>query len=353
MSLGPLMVDLAGMQITAEEKEILAHPLVGGVILFSRNFDSPEQLITLTQQIHEIRQPRLLISVDHEGGRVQRFKKGFSKLPAMRLLGDAYDNNKKHAKRMAETIGWLMSAELLCVGVDFSFAPILDIDKGMSGVIGDRAFHSDPEIIADLTHCFMLGMKKAGMAATGKHFPGHGHVEADSHVAIPVDERAFQDIYAEDIVPFERMIHFGLAAIMPAHVIYPQIDDKPAGFSSTWINQILRKKLSFDGVVFSDDLSMEGASVVGGFVERAEAALNAGCDMVLVCNHPEAVVSVIDGLKQPASPVSQVRLIRMHGKISRDLHHLQQKLDWKNAVRALDQFVDPRFVDKASLDLDL
>ncbi|NOX44027.1 MAG: beta-N-acetylhexosaminidase [Gammaproteobacteria bacterium] len=352
MSLGPLMVDLAGAEITPKEKEILAHPLVGGVILFSRNFESPEQLIALTEQIHKIRTPRLLISVDHEGGRVQRFKKGFTLLPPMRLLGSAYDKNKPHAKneakKMAQTIGWLMSVELLSVGVDFSFTPVLDIDKGISNVIGDRAFHTDPEIIADLTHSFMIGMKNAGMAATGKHFPGHGHVEADSHVAIPIDERAYQDIYSEDIVPFERMIHFGLAAIMPAHVIYPQIDDKPAGFSPIWINQILRQQLSFDGIVFSDDLSMEGASAVGGFVERAEAALDAGCDMVLVCNSPDAVITVIDGLKQQPNPVSQARLIRMHGKISRDLDHLQQKLDWTNAVRALD-----KFVDKSSMDLDL
>lgn len=345
MSLGPLMVDLAGVEMTAEEKEILAHPMVGGVILFSRNFNSIEQLITLTSEIHNIRKPRLLISVDHEGGRVQRFRKGFTIIPPMRLLGKAYDINRKNAKLMSETMGWLMAAELLSVGVDFSFAPVLDIDKGISRVIGDRAYHTEPEIIADLTHSFMTGMKTAGMAATGKHFPGHGHVEADSHVAIPVDEREFADIFAEDIVPFERMIHFGLAAIMPAHVIYPEVDDKPAGFSPIWIKQILRKKLEFDGIVFSDDLSMEGASIAGGFVERAEAALDAGCDMVLICNRPDAVVTVLDGLKIESNPVSQARLIRMHGKISRDIAHLQQKLQWKNAVQRLDKFVTQTSMD--------
>lgn len=347
MSLGPLMADLAGFEMTPEEKEILAHPSVGGVILFTRNFHSPEQLTELTSEIHKIRKPRLLVGVDHEGGRVQRFRHGFTLLPPVRLLGEAYDKNNKHARHMSELLGWLMSVELLSVGVDFSFAPVLDLDKGISDVIGDRAFHSDPEVVADLAHSFMLGMKKAGMVATGKHFPGHGHIKADSHIALPVDERGFQDILAEDIVPFERMIHYGLAAVMPAHVIYPQVDNKPAGFSPIWIKDILRKKLAFDGIVFSDDLSMEGASVAGGFVERAEAALDAGCDMVLVCNRPDAVVTVIDGLKVKSNPVSQARLIRMHGKISRDLGHLHQKLEWKKAVKELDQFVT-----KTSMDLD-
>ena len=347
MSLGPVMADLAGLEMTPEEKEILAHPLVGGVILFARNFHSAEQLTALTAEIHKIRTPHLLIGVDHEGGRVQRFRQGFTLLPPMRRLGEAYDKDKKHARHMSELLGWLMSVELLSVGVDFSFAPVLDLDKGISDVIGDRAFHSDPEIVADLAHSFMLGMKKAGMAATGKHFPGHGHIKADSHIAIPVDEREYQDILAEDIVPFERMINYGLAAVMPAHVIYPQVDNKPAGFSPIWINDILRKKLAFDGIVFSDDLSMEGASVAGGFVERAEAALEAGCDMVLVCNRPDAVVTVLEGLKVKSNPVSQARLIRMHGKISRDLPHLQQKLEWKKAVHELDQFVN-----KTSMDLD-
>ena len=353
MSLGPLMVDLAGVVMTAAEKEILAHPLVGGVILFSRNYESPEQLMALTEEIHAIRDPRLLISVDHEGGRVQRFRSGFTALPPMGLIGQLYDKNKNAAKKISETTGWLMAAELLSVGVDFSFAPVLDINKGISEVIGDRAFHSDPEVIAELTQRFMMGMKSAGMAATGKHFPGHGHVEADSHVAIPVDERNLQDILIEDILPFERMIHYGLAAIMPAHVVYPNVDKNPAGFSPFWIKKVLRGRLEFDGIIFSDDLSMEGASVAGGFVERAEAALAAGCDMVLVCNNPDAVQTVIDGLKIDSNPLSQARLIRMHGKISRDLEHLFQTPQWKQSVKELDHFINETSSVRKQTDLDL
>lgn len=339
MSLGPLMIDLAGVEMTAEEKEVLAHPLVGGVILFTRNYESPEQLMALTSEIHTIREPRLLVSVDHEGGRVQRFRKGFTELPPMRIFGELYDNDRKKARHLAEITGWIMASELLSTGVDFSFAPVLDVDVGVSSVIGDRSFHKSPEVVADLAHNFMIGMKKAGMAATGKHFPGHGHVEADSHVAIPVDEREYQDIYTEDILPFERMIHFGLAAIMPAHVIYPKIDSQPAGFSRIWVREVLRERLAFDGIIFSDDLSMEGAAVAGGFVERAEAALDAGCDMILVCNNPQAAQTVIDGLKVESNPVSQARLIRMHGKISSNLAHLFQTQQWKQAVRELDSFV--------------
>ncbi len=320
MTLGPVMLDVEGFTLTPEERERLTHPLTGGVILFARNYQSPAQIETLVREIHQLRQPPLLVAVDHEGGRVQRFREGFTSLPAVARFGEVYDENPKRGRRLAETAGWLMAAELRAVGVDFSFAPVLDVGRGISRVIGDRAFHASPEAVADLAHAYMTGMHRAGMAATGKHFPGHGGVEADSHVAVPVDERRYQDIYMEDIVPFERMIHYGLEGIMPAHVIYPKVDPHPAGYSRFWLQQVLRGEIGFEGVIFSDDLSMEGAKAAGGVVERAQAALGAGCDMVLVCNDPLAAGELLDGLGQHDNPAALMRLARMHGRhpVNRD-----------------------------------
>jgi beta-N-acetylhexosaminidase len=312
--LGPVMVDLAGTEPTAEELARLAHPLVGGVILFARNYASPAQLVSLTRRLHALREPRLLIGVDHEGGRVQRFREGFTLLPPMRRLGEIWDEHPQRARRLAHQVGYVAAAELRACGVDFSFAPVLDLDYGVSEVIGDRAFHREPQAVAELAHALMLGMKEAGMAAVGKHFPGHGHVVADSHVAVPVDERERFDLELADLIPFRRMIHFGLPAIMPAHVIYPRVDDRPAGFSPVWLKGILRGELGFDGAIFSDDLSMEGASVAGDVVDRARAALEAGCDMVLVCNDPDGAQKVLDRLQWTPPPVSLVRLARLHGR---------------------------------------
>ncbi len=314
MSLGPVMLDVAGLTLDAEERERLCHPLVGGVILFSRNYASPEQVEALVQGIHALREPRLLVAVDHEGGRVQRFREGFSALPPAASLGALHARDPQRARRMAEACGWLMASELRAVGIDFSFAPVLDLDRGVSRVIGDRAFHRDPEVVADVAHAYMNGMSQAGMAATGKHFPGHGSVEADSHVALPRDERLFEDIFAEDVLPFERMVHYGLAGIMPAHVIYPRVDPQPAGFSRFWLQEVLRHRLGFQGAIFSDDLSMEGATVAGGLPERARAALDAGCDMLLVCNDPQGAARVLDALGGWDSPASHLRLARMHGR---------------------------------------
>ncbi len=335
MSLGPVMLDVAGLELAPEERERLRHPLTGGVILFARNYETPEQIAALVRTIHELRKPPLLVAVDHEGGRVQRFREGFTALPAVARFGEVWDENPARGRRLSETAGWLMATELRAVGVDFSFAPVLDVNRGISRVIGDRSFHASPDAVAELAHAWMIGMHRAGMAATGKHFPGHGGVEADSHVAVPVDERSYQDIYMEDIVPFERMIEFGLEGIMPAHVIYSRVDPQPAGYSQFWLQQTLRGELGFEGVIFSDDLSMEGAKVAGGVVSRARAALGAGCDMVLVCNDPEAASELLDGLGHYDNPASHLRLARMHGRhpVSRDM--LLADAGYREAVRAV------------------
>ncbi|MCK5499023.1 MAG: beta-N-acetylhexosaminidase [Gammaproteobacteria bacterium] len=329
MSLGPIMMDLRGTTLEKDEKEYLLHPLVGGVIFFARNYESPGQIAELAKEIHGLREPRLLIAVDHEGGRVQRFQNGFTRLPALQLIGERYDQDKKAGLKLAEKAGWLMAVELRAVDIDFSFAPVLDVSKGISQVIGDRSFHRNPECVADLSKAYMHGMRRAGMAAVGKHFPGHGAVKEDSHLAMPVDRRRYEDIQMDDMVSFERLIHAGLAAIMPAHVIYPEVDDKPAGFSSIWLKNILRQQLEFQGVIFSDDISMAGAEVVGGYVDRAHCALQAGCDMVLVCNNQEAAIEVLDNLKTDPNPASQSRLIRMHGQQEIDFAKLKNDEVWQ------------------------
>lgn len=314
MTFGPVMLDIAGTTLAPHERERLRHPAVGGVILFTRNYESPEQLAELTHTIRAARARPLLIGVDHEGGRVQRFRAGFSALPAAGAIGRVYTEEPRRAVRLAEACGWLMARELRAVDIDFSFAPVLDLDRGISRVIGDRAFHAKPDIVATLAHACMTGMSRAGMAATGKHFPGHGGVEADSHVAIPVDERDLATIRREDWRPFVHLIEAGLAAIMPAHVIYPRVDAQPAGFSRIWLQQILRTELKFGGVIFSDDLSMEGAKVAGGVLDRAHAALAAGCDMILVCNDPDAADMVLQGLASYLNPAAHTRLARMQGR---------------------------------------
>lgn len=348
MSLGPIMLDLDSIEMSPEEREILQNPLVGGVILFSRNFSSVEQLIQLVKEIHQIREPRLLIAVDHEGGRVQRFRDGFTSLPAVGHFGEIYQHNQKRAHLLSETAGWMMAAELRAVGIDFSFAPVLDIDYGVSEVIGDRAFHQDNQIIVELAHAYTKGMHQAGMAATGKHFPGHGAVTADSHIDMPVDEREYKEIYAKDILPFKRMIQHGIAAIMPAHVIYPKVDKLPAGFSEVWLKDILRKRLAFQGVIFSDDLDMKGASVAGEkYVDRAEKALSAGCDMALVCNNREGAINVLDNLSGHNDPVSHLRLARMHGKHETTMTELHKTSKWKKSSDML-----KRYQDDPTLDLE-
>ena len=292
MSLGPIMMDVSGLTLTDTEKRQLAKPAVGGVILFTRNYQSIEQVSALIKAIRQVN-ANLLIAVDHEGGRVQRFRSGFTHLPAMAKLGEVYDQDAEKALQQAFACGVVLAYELLAIGVDFSFAPVLDLDYDNSSVIGDRAFHAESETVVALASALVDGMHKAGMKTVGKHFPGHGFVKLDSHLALPIDERDWSQMQA-DINAFKGLIDHGLDAIMPAHVIYTQIDDQPAGFSSEWIKEILQKQLGFNGVVFSDDLSMQGAHFIAEISDRVATALSSGCDMVLICNHPELVEAVID-----------------------------------------------------------
>ena len=337
MTLGPVMLDVVSKELTSEDVKRLQNPLVGGVILFSRNFESPAQLKALTATIHAVRQPPLLISVDHEGGRVQRFKEGFTKIPPMREFGKIWDGNPKKAKDLAEEAGWILAAELRAHGVDFSFTPVLDMDYGESQVIGNRAFHVKAQAIHELAFALMQGLRRGGMPAVGKHFPGHGYVVADSHVAIPVDEREFDEIAQNDMQPFRQMIDDGIQAIMPAHVIYPKVDEKPAGFSPRWLQKILRERLGFDGVIFSDDLSMEGAGVAGDVTARALAALHAGCDMVLLCNQPDKADELLANLKWEMTGASRARLARMHGgRAPKDMDHLHEDAEFVAAVKRVD-----------------
>ena len=317
LALGPVMLDVALFEVDAVERERLQHPATGGVILFRRNYASIEQITALISEIRAIR-PDLLIAVDHEGGRVQRFREGFTRLPAASLYAVEGDED------LAEGAGWLMAAELRAVGVDFSFAPVLDVESGISQVIGDRAFGTDPFTVTRMAGRFMIGMHSAGMAAVGKHFPGHGGVVEDSHKALPVDPRDLESLESRDLIPFRTLMGHGLEGIMPAHVIYSALDTQPAGFSSFWIQEILRSRLKFEGAIFSDDLSMAGAAFAGDYPDRARMALDAGCDMVLVCNAPGAADEVLESLlKRPEDPLRAHRLNRFRARTHFDRAHLE------------------------------
>jgi beta-N-acetylhexosaminidase len=314
MSLGPLMIDLLGPIVTAEELELMRHPLVGGVILFTRNYVDPGQLTELVTAIHGARSPRLIVAVDHEGGRVQRFRAGFSLLPAARRIGKELDLDARAGVELAHRVGWLMAAELRARGVDISFAPCVDLDYGISEVIGDRAFHARPEAVAQLALAYMKGMREAGMAATAKHFPSHGAVVADSHQSLPVDRRELADL-SDDLSVYRRLMANGLPAVMVGHVLFPAEDSLPASLSPRWVRGLLRGELRFQGAVFTDDLSMGGvAADYGDIVTRARQALSAGCDMLPVCNNRAGVIKLLDQLDVDPEPTSGLRLVRMHGK---------------------------------------
>lgn len=307
--MGPLMLDCQAEELTQEEREILAHPVTGGVILFSRNYYDRAQLKALTKSIREAAGKPILIATDHEGGRVQRFRDGFTRLPAMGSLRDLA-KGQETAESLANACGLVIGAELRAIDIDFSFAPVLDVD-GISAVIGDRGFAETPEDVITLAQALIDGMHAANMPVTGKHFPGHGSVAPDSHVALPVDEREEIEIMHYDMRVFSELIKKGkLDAIMPAHVIYNKVDDKPAGFSPYWLKEILRKRLGFDGVIFSDDLSMHGASVAGNYPQRAEMALEAGCDMILACNNPKGAIEILDALPHTQTNTRLPALLR-------------------------------------------
>lgn len=335
MTLGPVMLDVEGLSLSDDDRKRLSHPQVGGVILFTRNYQSPQQLKELVDEIHSLRTPRLVLAADQEGGRVQRFRDGFQAIPAMASFGTLFDSDQGQAIHFAETCAWIMASELLYYGIDLSFSPVLDIANPISSVIGDRAFHQNPEVITRLANGWIRGMKKAGMEAVGKHFPGHGSVEGDSHHVMPFDRRNFSDMEALDLVPFRRVIATHLSGIMMAHVIYDQVDSLAAGYSRLWIETILRQQLNFNGVVFSDDLSMSGAESVGSYAQRARQSLSAGCDMLLVCNNPDGADEVLQSLADYNNPTSQLRMIRLHGKPPQNTRNLFHTQAWQQAVKQL------------------
>jgi beta-N-acetylhexosaminidase len=334
MTLGPLMVDVQGLELTAEDRELLAHPLVGSVILFSRNYANSEQLTRLVADIHAVRTPPLAVGVDQEGGRVQRFRDGFSRLPALRRIGHEYDADHKAGLALARELAWLMAAELRAHGVDLSFAPVVDLDYGVSEIIGDRAFHGRAAAVGDLSVAYMHGMRDAGMIATAKHFPGHGAVVADSHLALPVDRREYADL-TNDLAPYRRLIANGLPGVMVAHVLFPAVDPRPASFSRKWVGDILRSELGFQGLVFTDDLSMKGAVGVGDIVERCQLALAAGCDVLPICNDRSAVIAAVQGLRVETDPAAQLRRVRMKARGGLSREQLYASAEWRNCRDAL------------------
>ncbi|HKT71967.1 MAG TPA: beta-N-acetylhexosaminidase [Steroidobacteraceae bacterium] len=335
MSLGPLMIDLEGPEVSAAERELLRHPLVGGVILFTRNYRDPSQLTRLVAQIHGERNPPLIVAVDQEGGRVQRFRAGFSRLPPARRIGHEYDLDTRAGLELARRMGWLMAAELRSCGVDISFAPCVDLDYGVSEIIGDRAFHSRADAVGQLAVAYTRGMRDAGMAATAKHFPGHGAVVADSHSSLPVDRRPLPDL-ADDLAPYRRLMANGLAAVMVAHVLFPGVDHAPASLSGRWIRDVLRGELQFQGVVFADDLSMGGVTAaVGDIVMRARHALAAGCDMLPVCNDRPGVLTLLSDLDIEPEPASRLRLVRLHGRDGVPREDLASLPEWRRSQELL------------------
>jgi len=342
VSLGPLMIDLAGSELTAEDRELLHHPLVGGVLLFTRNYVDPAQLSALVGAVHAERTPPLIVAVDQEGGRVQRFRTGFSALPPPRRIGHEFDLEPRAGLALARSMGWLMGAELRAHGVDVSFAPCVDLDRGVSEVIGDRAFHASAEAVSQLAVAWMHGMREAGMAATAKHFPGHGAVVADSHLTLPVDRRPLDDLSA-DLAPYQRLIANGLPAVMVAHVLFPAVDSHPASLSARWIRDVLRGELGFQGVVFTDDLSMGGAAAAyGDVIARARQALSAGCDMLPVCNNRASVLELLARLDVEPQPASSLRLVRLHGRAGAPARAaLEASPEWARARELLARAAAP------------
>jgi len=335
MSSGLLMIDIEGLSLTAEDRELLLHPAVCGIILFARNYHTPAELLSLTHEIHQLRSPPLLIGVDQEGGRVQRFRQGLTRLPSMQRIAEHYVRDKQQGLRFARLAAWVMSTELRALSVDFSFAPVLDLDRGLNAVIGDRAFGSTSQQVCRLATAWIEGMNQGGMQAVGKHFPGHGGVTLDSHEVLPVDYRLLTDLLPEDMVPFKRLLG-KLAAIMPAHVWFPAVDDQPVGFSSFWLKRVLRGWLKFEGIICSDDLNMKGAGD-GSFLKKTQQAEAAGCDMILICNNRAGVISVLDDLHYVPDAERDRRLSALQGgRIS----VVSQGQSWRVAVAAVKEWTE-------------
>jgi beta-N-acetylhexosaminidase len=341
MSLGPVMLDIDGVSLTPADRDLLREPAVGGLILFSRNYESPEQLTSLVNEVRALRSPPPIIAVDHEGGRVQRFRDGFTAIPPMRVIGRQYRTEPRAALALARQAGWLIASELRACGIDLCFAPCVDLDWGVSEIIGDRAFHAKPEVVAELAAEFSRGLRSAGMAAVAKHFPGHGAVVADSHEQLPVDRREYSDLL-DDMRPYEKLIGNGLiAGVMMAHIVYQQMDPLPAGFAAYWIQRELRSRLGFGGAVLSDDLSMKATRPYGTMPERARRSLQAGCDMVLVCNDRDAAQATVRSLKDYSDPLSLVRLARLHGTGHATRESLLASEVWQQAHAALSKWTEP------------
>ncbi|MBA6294545.1 beta-N-acetylhexosaminidase [Colwellia sp. MB02u-9] len=338
--MGPVMFDVQGTSLSQEDKEILQHPLIGGLIFFTRNYQSPEQMADLSQQIRMAAKKPMLLAVDHEGGRVQRFREGFSLIPAMGKLWRMSEQNLALAKELAKQSSILMALEVQAVGIDISFAPVLDINN-ISDVIGDRAFHQQPDYVTELAEAFISGLHLVGMKATGKHFPGHGSVKADSHIDLPIDKRTSTEIFQQDLMPFKQLINKGkVDALMPAHIIFPDVDPQAVGFSRYWLQNILREQLGFNGVIFSDDLSMQGAASIGGYIERAEAAQAAGCDMLLLCNNRDGCVEVLDNANISTSLVGSERLNKLLKTPDKNTNwsRLKENVVWQQASQYLKQY---------------
>ena len=334
------MLDIEGRQLTPADRALLSEPAVGGVILFSRNYESPSQLADLVAAIRALRSPPLLVAADHEGGRVQRFREGFSAIPPMRRLGRQYDGDAADAVSLARTAGWLIASELRAMDIDLSFTPCVDLDWGVSEIIGNRAFHHDAEVVADLASGFCNGLRSAGMAAVAKHFPGHGAVVADTHDQLPVDRRGYSELL-DDMHPYEKLIaKRQLAGVMIAHIVYAETDPLPASFSAYWIQEQLRSRLGYDGAVLCDDLSMQATESMGSMPQRAKLVLEAGCDMVLVCNDRPAASATVADLRDYSNPLSLVRLARLHGTG----HVLRETLlaseEWQVAAGRLKNWLD-------------
>jgi len=331
MSLGPVMLDIDGLALSPADRDLLREPAVGGVILFARNFESYEQVTDLVAEIRALRSPPLLVAVDHEGGRVQRFREGFTVMPPMRHIGREYDRDRDSGLKVARQAGWLIASELRAAGIDLCFAPCVDLDWGISEIIGNRAFHRKPDAVSELAEAFARGLRSAGMASVAKHFPGHGAVAADSHLSLPVDRREYGQIL-DDMRPYERMMSTGVVAgVMMAHIVYREIDEMPAGFSHYWMQRELRSRLGFGGAIFCDDLSMKATAAYGPMAERARLSLDAGCDMILVCNDRDAAHEAVDALNNYSSPLSLVRLARLHGKGQMLREALLASDEWQSA----------------------